>query len=112
MLSPETIESCRESLEATIKRLETWLKNNPLAVSESDNEFEKGGALNPWLVKSQNHRASSSLRDDCRAALKRMEDGSYGICPCGNWIDPDRIIAHPEASRCRTCQEEVGLRVR
>jgi len=112
MLSPETIELCRKSLEADIKRLETWLENNPLTVSESDKEFEGGGALNSWAVKRQNHQASSALLEDCRTALKRMEDGSYGKCPCGNWINPDRIIAHPEASRCRPCQEKVGLHVR
>jgi len=108
MLSPETIESCRESLEATIKRLETWLKNNPLAVSESDKEYEPGAAFNPWAVKRQNHQDSSALIKDCLAALKRMEDGTYGRCLCGNCIDPDRLIAHPERSRCRSCQEKVG----
>jgi len=113
MLSPETIELCRESLEADIKRLETWLDDNPLTVSESDKEFEEGDALNSWDVKKQNHQASSALLDDCRAAVKRLEDGTYGKCvTCQVWINPDRIIAHPEASRCRPCQEKKGLRVR
>jgi len=112
MLNSATIKLCRESLKATVKRLETWLEDNPLAVSESDKEFEKGGALIPWEVKRQNHRASSALLDDCRTALKRMEDGTYGRCLCGNLIDPDRLNAYPYASRCKPCQERAGLHVR
>jgi len=106
MVSPETtIELCRKSLKATKKRLETWLENNPLTVSKEDDS-------NSWAVIRQNHRASSALLEDCLAALKRMEDGTYGRCLCGNLIDPDRLIAYPEASRCRPCQEKKGLQVR
>jgi RNA polymerase-binding transcription factor DksA len=38
------------------------------------------------------------------AALARIENGSYGICPkCGETISDERLIAVPEAALCRTC---------
>lgn len=39
-----------------------------------------------------------------RAALKRIENGTYGICSsCGNPIDADRLKALPTALRCIKC---------
>ena len=38
------------------------------------------------------------------AALQRIEDGSYGICPkCGETISDERLVAVPEAALCRRC---------
>ena len=38
------------------------------------------------------------------AALQRIEDGTYGVCPkCGDTISDDRLSAVPEAALCRTC---------
>jgi DnaK suppressor protein len=37
-------------------------------------------------------------------ALKRIADGSYGIClKCGDCISPARLDAVPYAVLCRTC---------
>jgi DnaK suppressor protein len=42
------------------------------------------------------------------AALRRIEDGSYGQCTdCGVEIPSARLHAAPEASRCIACQEKV-----
>lgn len=41
------------------------------------------------------------------AALKRLEDGVYGVCAdCGQEIGEARLAAVPFASLCRDCQEE------
>ncbi|MEM7498574.1 MAG: TraR/DksA C4-type zinc finger protein [Pseudomonadota bacterium] len=38
------------------------------------------------------------------AALKRIEDGSYGACAaCGEDISEERLTAVPHATRCRNC---------
>ena len=38
------------------------------------------------------------------AALQRIEDGAYGICPkCGETISDERLVAVPEAALCRRC---------
>jgi DnaK suppressor protein len=42
---------------------------------------------------------------EIRAALARMEDGSYGICePCGKPIRVERLVAIPQARCCVACQ--------
>ncbi|MBN9789273.1 TraR/DksA family transcriptional regulator [Pseudonocardia sp. TMWB2A] len=39
-----------------------------------------------------------------RAALSRIEDGTYGTCSnCGKDIDPARLEAQPMATRCIDC---------
>ncbi|HSB66358.1 MAG TPA: TraR/DksA C4-type zinc finger protein [Anaerolineales bacterium] len=46
------------------------------------------------------------------AALKRLDDGTYGMCDeCGQPINPDRLEAMPYATSCVNCkkgQERVG----
>lgn len=42
------------------------------------------------------------------AALKRIEDGTYGICiDCGKDIAPARLKAAPESERCIDCQSRL-----
>ncbi len=38
------------------------------------------------------------------AALARIENGTYGICPtCGEDIAPERLATVPHAALCRNC---------
>jgi len=48
-----------------------------------------------------------------RAAMKRKEEGAYGICTdCGQKIPKARLEARPEATRCIECQRRAeGERV-
>ncbi|HEX9819968.1 MAG TPA: TraR/DksA family transcriptional regulator [Methylomirabilota bacterium] len=42
------------------------------------------------------------------AALKRMDEGSYGTCvECGKSIAPARLRAIPEVATCVSCQEKI-----
>lgn len=42
-------------------------------------------------------------------ALKKIEDGSYGICEnCGKNIEEDRLEANPSAETCKDCMEKVS----
>jgi DnaK suppressor protein len=42
------------------------------------------------------------------AALRRIEDGSYGLCnDCGAKIPAARLHAAAEAARCIACQEKT-----
>lgn len=43
--------------------------------------------------------------DDVERALKRIEEGAYGICSnCGNPIPPERLEARPESTLCVACK--------
>ena len=46
-----------------------------------------------------------------RAALERVQDGSYGACQdCGGDIGLARLKAFPAALRCITCQSKLEQR--
>lgn len=45
---------------------------------------------------------------DIDAALRRIEDGHYGLClDCSEAIAVERLQAYPSAKRCHACQEAV-----
>jgi DnaK suppressor protein len=51
-------------------------------------------------------RESAEL-DAIDAALKRIEDGTYGVCvDCGADIGIARLRAAPETARCVSCQQQ------
>ncbi len=54
----------------------------------------------------------TALLHDIRAALRRIDDGEYGIClNCGEDINPKRLAAVPWAPLCIRCQEAAdGVR--
>lgn len=43
-----------------------------------------------------------------KAALKRIKDGSFGVCVrCGNDISEERLDVLPHTPICRTCAHEI-----
>ncbi|MGH9198213.1 MAG: TraR/DksA family transcriptional regulator [Acidimicrobiia bacterium] len=45
-------------------------------------------------------------RNDIKAALVKIEKGTYGRCEsCGNQINPDRLEAIPAARQCIDCKQ-------
>jgi len=47
-------------------------------------------------------------REQVRAALGRVEDGTYGTCvDCGTPMSDERLEARPEAARCVSCQAKA-----
>ena len=49
--------------------------------------------------------ALAAILEAIEAALGRLDDGTYGICPdCGEAIGEDRLQAVPWAPRCLRCQ--------
>lgn len=56
-------------------------------------------------------RESTMLRN-VKAALRRLHDGSFGICiECEAEISPKRLAAVPWAPRCIQCQETADRNV-
>ena len=48
----------------------------------------------------------SVLQREVKAALRRIQDGTFGTCmECESAISPRRLIAVPWAPRCIRCQE-------
>ena len=58
-------------------------------------------------VLARHRREMSELR----AALGRIEDGSYGDClACGGAIGFERLMVQPRAPRCLVCQARAESR--
>ena len=48
--------------------------------------------------------------DEINVALARLEDGSYGVCEgCGRSIPLARLRARPQATRCISCAQSLGI---
>ena len=44
-----------------------------------------------------------------RAALERIDNGSFGTCTsCGKEIEPERLKAVPSTPLCKTCARELA----
>ena len=62
-----------------------------------------------WIFLNRNSLEIKLLREVQRA-LRRVEEGTFGICPrCEEPISAKRLDAIPWARYCVTCQEQVAL---
>src|SRR3981081_205406 len=97
----------REILEAKQTELAQVLRNrdgitiekSPDALDEVQNAAERELAI-------RNLDRESNLLRNVRAALRRVEDGSFGVCVhCDEDISPKRVAAVPWTPYCIGCQE-------
>jgi len=64
-----------------------------------------------WIFLNRNTLDMKLLRE-ISDALRRLENGTYGVCPeCESAISPKRLDAVPWARYCVACQEEIANRV-
>jgi len=99
-------------LEARIAELERGVRQRDgIAVEQSPDQLDEiQSASERDLAISNIDRGSRQLRD-ARAALRRIRDGSFGVCQeCEEKIHPKRLLAIPWASLCIRCQEDVDSR--
>ncbi len=110
LLSPEQLRELEALLRAQARRLEATMAlhlhhdgelGTPVAAEDTDRavrETDLDTALNELEREAQEEQAVA-------AALQRLADGSYGACiDCGEPIGFERLLAHPTASRCLSCQ--------
>jgi RNA polymerase-binding transcription factor len=96
-------------LEALIGELERVVRHrDEIAVEQTaDQVDEVQRASELALAISNLDRQSHRLRN-ARAALRRIEEGSFGICEqCDEEIHPKRLAAIPWAALCIHCQEAL-----
>lgn len=117
-LSPELIEKIKLDLlaekEQIIKDLDEFENTTegsnhivkfPEYGEKPDENAQEIGDYSANLVKDK--VLNSSLKD-IEGALKRIEDGSYGICKyCGEPISEKRLLARPVASACIPCKTKL-----
>ena len=77
------------------------IEKSPDALDEVQNAAERELAI-------RNLDRESNLLRNVRAALRRIDDGAFGICVhCEEEISPKRIAAVPWTPFCIGCQEQA-----
>jgi RNA polymerase-binding transcription factor DksA len=75
--------------------------------SNADDEHDPEGATIAFERAQVDALARSAQQrmEEVDAALRRLDEGTYGTCRvCGRPIPPDRLEARPAATTCATCR--------
>lgn len=112
-MHPEALQKYRERLLAQQQQIEQRILRTvaDLQDMESERDIERTDhiqeeAANDAMVALDER--SRRLVEEIRAALARIDDGTYGDCEeCGEPINPARLEALPTARRCVDCQEAL-----
>jgi DnaK suppressor protein len=81
-------------------------KRDEIVIQQAPDPFDEVqlNAERDLTIALMNHE--TALVQNLKAALRRIQDGSYGTCAqCEEGISPKRLAAVPWAERCIRCQE-------
>jgi len=94
------LEAKREELEAFVRNREgIAIEKSPDALDEVQHAAERELAI-------RNLDRESNLLRNVRAALRRLDEGAFGVClHCEEDISPKRLAAVPWTAFCIQCQE-------
>ncbi len=99
------LEERREILERLAKKQGAHLE---LLESHAKGDIaDQATALEIQRIKSTLSSMERQKLQNIENALKKIEDGTYGICAeCGELIDEKRLMIKPFAIYCVKCKEE------
>jgi DnaK suppressor protein len=97
----------RNALEAKKTELVQLLRNRDgIAIEKSPDALDEVQHAAERELAIRNLDRESNLLRNVRAALRRIEDCSYGVClHCEEDISPKRLAAVPWTAFCIQCQE-------
>jgi DnaK suppressor protein len=113
---PVDVQDARQQLEQMLHELDTattTLEQEGAGDSSELSHIDQHPGDNASDLVDQDREnalleAAESQRAQIRAALKRIDDGTYGICvDCGTTIGDARLSVRPEAARCVECQAKA-----
>jgi DnaK suppressor protein len=98
----KTLESKQAELEQIVRNRDgIVIEKSADALDEVQHAAERELAI-------RNLDRDSNLLRNVRSALRRIEDGSFGMCVyCEEEISPRRLAAVPWAPFCIRCQEQA-----
>jgi len=101
------LEKYKTALEAKKAEIADALKNREdIAIEKTADAIDEVQLAGERELAIRNLDRGSGLLRKVRAALVRVEDGSYGTCMhCDEEISPKRLKAVPWAPFCIKCQE-------
>ena len=104
----------RESLERKETELARVLRTRDgIAIEKSADQMDEIQYASERELAIRNVDRESALLRQVKAALRRIQDGSFGICiECESEISPKRLTALPWALRCIQCQDAADREAR
>jgi DnaK suppressor protein len=109
MMTKIELKKFQTTLLSRQSELEVLIRNREAAAIETSADAldQIQHAVERELALGTLARESVGLRDT-RAALRRLDDGSFGACiDCEEDISLKRLAAVPWAARCIPCQERA-----
>jgi DnaK suppressor protein len=99
----------KKILEAKQEELEHVVRNrDAITIEKSADALDEVQHAAERELAIRNLDRESNLLRNVRSALRRIEDGSFGIClHCEEEISPKRIAAVPWTALCIQCQEQA-----
>lgn len=99
----------RNTLEAKQAELEHFIRNrDAITIEKSPDALDEVQHAAERELAIRNLDRESQLLRNVRAALRRIDEGTYGVClHCEEDISPKRLNAVPWAPFCIQCQEAV-----
>ena len=108
-MTKSEVDRFRSVLTARVAELERFTRHRDgIAVERSADQLDEiQAASQRALVVCNLDREFKQLRK-ARAALRRIQEGSFGICQeCDQDVHPKRLAALPWATFCIRCQERI-----
>lgn len=101
------LEKYKEILEAKQAELSMGLRNrDEIAIEKTPDALDEVQRAGERELAIRNLDREATLLRQVRAALRRLADGSYGVCMhCEEDIKPKRLQAVPWTAYCIRCQE-------
>ena len=103
------VNRLRAVLTARIAELERFTRHRDgIAVERSADQLDEIQAASQRALVVCNLEREFNQLQNARAALRRIQEGSFGICQeCDQDIHPKRLAAVPWATFCIRCQERI-----
>jgi DnaK suppressor protein len=106
-MTKNDLNKYRKVLEATQAELARMLRNRDgIAIEKSPDSLDEVQYATERELAIRSLDRDSVLLRNVRAALDRIEEGSFGVClHCDEDISPKRLAAVPSTALCILCQE-------
>ena len=102
-------ERLEQALEETLAEIEQL---NMRLADKADYGIGKGGStIYEWEFNLALRQSLEAKAKSIRAALRKMQDGNYGMCEvCGQEIDAERLAVLPHTTLCIKCAQTRRLK--
>ena len=111
-MTKSELRTVTASIQARLAAItNTASKRDEIVIQQAPDPFDEVqlNSERDLTIALLNHE--TVLVRNLKAALRRIEDGSYGLCAqCEEGISPKRLAAVPWAERCIQCQEAADRR--